>query len=43
VSFTELAGVLYINASFHRSTFDPAAVERAMRLVRDDPVALVRV
>ncbi len=41
VSFTELAGVLYINASFHRSTFDEAAVERAMRLVLDDPVELV--
>ena len=25
VSFSELAGVLYVNASFHRSTFDPGA------------------
>jgi hypothetical protein len=41
VSFTKLAGVLYINASFHRSTFEEAAVERAMRLVHDDPVRLV--
>jgi hypothetical protein len=41
VSFTELAGVLYINASFHRSTFDEASVARAMGLIRDTPVRLV--
>jgi hypothetical protein len=42
VSFTELSGALYINASFHRSTFDADAVDRAVRLVRRDPVGLVR-
>jgi hypothetical protein len=42
VSFSELAGVLHLNVSFHRSTFDPAAVRRAARLVCRYPVELVR-
>jgi hypothetical protein len=41
VSFSDLAGVLHLNVSFHRSTFDPAAVRRAAQLVCRYPVELV--
>lgn len=43
VSFSELAGVLHVNMSFHRSTFDPAAMCRAAHLVCRHPVELVDV
>ncbi|MGC9668708.1 hypothetical protein ACNTMW_19395 [Planosporangium sp. 12N6] len=41
LSFSELFGALYLNASFHGSTFDPAAVASAVDLICRDPVALV--
>jgi hypothetical protein len=41
LSFSELAGALYVNASFHGSTFDPAHVAAAVDLLCHDPVGLV--
>jgi len=41
VSFSELTGALYVNVSFHGSTFDPETVYRAVELLCHDPVGLV--
>jgi hypothetical protein len=41
VSFSELSGALYVNVSFHASTFDPAAVSHAVELICHHPVGLV--
>ncbi len=41
VSFSELAGVLQVSASLHRSAFDRGLVRRALELVCRDPVQLL--
>lgn len=41
VSFSELGSTLYVNASFHGSTFDPAPVRRAVELICADPAGLI--
>jgi hypothetical protein len=41
LSFSELAGALYLNASFDSSTFDPDRVLRVIDLICQDPVGLV--
>jgi len=41
VSFSELAGALYVNVSFHGSTFDPGRIATAVELLCRDPVGLV--
>ena len=39
---SEMNGVLHLEATFHASTYDPAAVARALDLVCFDPAALFR-
>lgn len=41
VSFTELDGVLFVNTSFHRTTFDPATIAAVVDLLCREPVSLV--
>jgi len=41
VSFAELDGAIHVNVTYHRSTFDEAAVRRAAELICADPVGLV--
>jgi hypothetical protein len=41
VSLGELAGVLHLNISYHRSTFEDKPVRRAAELICADPVALL--
>jgi O-antigen/teichoic acid export membrane protein len=38
---SEMGGVLHLEATFHASTYDPALVARALRLVCTDPAALI--
>ncbi|RSM54090.1 hypothetical protein DMB66_37770 [Actinoplanes sp. ATCC 53533] len=38
---SEMGGVLHLEATFHASTYDPAVVARALRLVCTDPAALI--
>jgi hypothetical protein len=38
---SEMGGVLHLEATFHASTYDPAVVARALRLVCSDPAALM--
>jgi O-antigen/teichoic acid export membrane protein len=38
---SEMGGVLHLEATFHASTYDPALVARALRLVCADPAALI--
>jgi O-antigen/teichoic acid export membrane protein len=38
---SEMGGVLHLEATFHASTYDPAVVAQALRLVCTDPAALV--
>ncbi|UQU63717.1 lipopolysaccharide biosynthesis protein [Couchioplanes caeruleus] len=38
---SEMGGVLHLEATFHSSTYDPAVVARALRLVCADPAALI--
>ncbi|MEU4219820.1 lipopolysaccharide biosynthesis protein [Actinoplanes sp. NPDC026623] len=38
---SEMGGVLHLEATFHASTYDPAVVARALRLVCADPAALI--
>jgi hypothetical protein len=40
---SEMAGVLHLEATFHRSTYDPAVVARAIDLVCEDPAGLMMV
>jgi hypothetical protein len=40
ISFSELTGALYVNVSFHGSTFDPETVYRAVELLCHDPIGL---
>jgi hypothetical protein len=41
VSFAELDGAIHLNVTYHRSTFDEAAVRRAADLICTDTVGLV--
>lgn len=41
ISISELAGTMYLSASYHRSTFAPDVIQRVMDLVCADPVGLV--
>ncbi|HKS99006.1 MAG TPA: hypothetical protein VJT31_05685, partial [Rugosimonospora sp.] len=41
VSLSELAGVLHVNVSFHRSTFDPERVRAATELACAHPAELL--
>jgi hypothetical protein len=41
VSFAELDGAIHVNVTYHRSTFDEAAVRRAAELICADPVGLL--
>ncbi|WP_345627454.1 hypothetical protein [Rugosimonospora acidiphila] len=41
VTFAELAGVLHLNLTFHRSTFDEKAMRRVAELICADPVGLI--
>ncbi len=43
VSLAELAGVIHLNTTFHRSTFDENAVAEAARMICADPLALLHV
>lgn len=38
---SEMSGVLHLEATFHRSTFDPALISRALEMVCQDPARLV--
>ncbi len=38
---SELAGVLHLEATFHRSTYDPGLVAQAIQLVCEDPAGLM--
>ncbi|MET8153406.1 lipopolysaccharide biosynthesis protein [Actinoplanes sp. NPDC049668] len=38
---SEMGGVLHLEATFHASTYDPAVVAQALRLVCADPAALI--
>jgi hypothetical protein len=38
---SEMGGVLHLEATFHASTYDPAMVARALRLVCADPATLI--
>jgi O-antigen/teichoic acid export membrane protein len=38
---SEMGGVLHLEATFHASTYDPAAVARALALVCTDPAGLI--
>jgi O-antigen/teichoic acid export membrane protein len=40
ITTSELGGVLHLEATFHASTFDPAVVARALKLLCEDPAAL---
>jgi len=41
VSFAELDGAIHVNVTYHRSTFEEAAVRRATELICADPVGLL--
>lgn len=41
-SYAEMAGALHVTAAFHGSTFEPAAMDRAVQLVATGPVELLR-
>jgi hypothetical protein len=43
ISLAELDGIVHLNTTFHRSTFDEDSVRRAAELICDDPLSLLNV
>ncbi|HET9516773.1 MAG TPA: hypothetical protein VFO77_03505 [Actinoplanes sp.] len=41
ITTSEMNGVLHVEATFHASTYDPATIEQALRLVCTDPAGLI--